>query len=644
MSESPAVESKESETEPHVRMCLLGSTAAGKTCFLAGLAILAEANRETPLQILATGDEKRKIQDLSASLRRQAWPIPTNTTEVLQLRVIFDRCIFDFVVVDYPGGDFLGALTLLEQDQIAELYEHYVNSDVLLLIVDPRVDIENYGSDDPEIREQTIKRQDALLTSIQNAYHKLNGAQAAPGTLRNRDVALVLTKVDEFPSLNSPNACREFCEKHASPLLAKLREHASDLAYFPLSAVGAVESLPNEDGGTRTRPAKVLAPHGYEEVFRWIADQRQRRRTTRVIKRVLAVVAPVAAALGLFVLWDYSVKQRGESILADPGKTTVERLSDTAKIYPWCFPDFRRQRTAVFDERLDELTHAVKVAKTEVALIDSERELRSLQDLQPGILLSKIERLQSQVTDQRQLMRFDRIRILYDQSDLAFPDEARVFLKDFSAGQYAESVKEKLSLWQDRERKAARAVVRDRPVIDADTLRLKGAEIRNYLSKHEDKETDAVRIRRAGDLASQFSQLINYRVGLKSSGSFDKERGHIVKIYRNGGVVAEFLSPDVATRKNWDNCHFNVDFIVGDKIRVELYETDYFDDLVAASEKSSGISLDLLDFRSDPKRYLTVETDWNNTLSDISVQFEIEQLSADDWSIVRDYLVPGERW
>ncbi len=37
-----------------VRVCLLGSEGSGKTCFLAGLAILAEPNRHTRITVSPT--------------------------------------------------------------------------------------------------------------------------------------------------------------------------------------------------------------------------------------------------------------------------------------------------------------------------------------------------------------------------------------------------------------------------------------------------------------------------------------------------------------------------------------------------------------------------------------------------------------
>ena len=64
-----------------IRVCLLGSEGSGKTCFLAGLAILGEPNRASPLTVTPTDQVTASyLDELANTLRRQEWPPPTNMT------------------------------------------------------------------------------------------------------------------------------------------------------------------------------------------------------------------------------------------------------------------------------------------------------------------------------------------------------------------------------------------------------------------------------------------------------------------------------------------------------------------------------------------------------------------------------------
>src|SRR5438552_2831878 len=88
-----------------VRVSVLGSPAAGKTCFLAGLGVLREADRDTPVQVIAAGATVDRLNELAADLRGRRWPPATTITELHELTVVVGGQALRCLIVDYPGED-----------------------------------------------------------------------------------------------------------------------------------------------------------------------------------------------------------------------------------------------------------------------------------------------------------------------------------------------------------------------------------------------------------------------------------------------------------------------------------------------------------------------------------------------------------
>ena len=75
----PTLARGKAATEEPIKVCLLGATGAGKTCFLAGLAVLSEPDRKSIIDVLhdnkGTADYLDSLQD---TLRSGNWPPPNN--------------------------------------------------------------------------------------------------------------------------------------------------------------------------------------------------------------------------------------------------------------------------------------------------------------------------------------------------------------------------------------------------------------------------------------------------------------------------------------------------------------------------------------------------------------------------------------
>src|SRR5271157_5039567 len=97
------------------RVCLLGSEGSGKTCFLAGLAVLGEPNRHTRVTVKPTDSVTVDyLDELSRTLRCQQWPPPTSMTTILNMTIGLRGKLIDVLIVDYPGEDFRTELRRLK--------------------------------------------------------------------------------------------------------------------------------------------------------------------------------------------------------------------------------------------------------------------------------------------------------------------------------------------------------------------------------------------------------------------------------------------------------------------------------------------------------------------------------------------------
>jgi hypothetical protein len=575
------------------------------------------------------------------TLRRREWPAPTNTVEIVELSILYDGRLIDLVVVDYPGEDFTQALRKLETDRIGRLYEHYCKADFFLLLFDPEVDVRGFDAAGPEQREQRIRRQDAFLQAIREIYLEQAGKNAA--RLRQIDVGVVLTKADEHPELQSAGSSKAFFKKYASPLLQKIRRQAAAVRVFPLSAVGAVQPV-SGNGEARRVPAAQLEPRGYEPILEWIIGRRDWRRRKPWIAGTAMIISVLLIALGFLIAWDWIGERHRLTTLADPNRTAIQKLQDTAGSHSWFFSGATRHRFALIDERIEQIKSLAGRAANEGILTDLEKEVKTLLELRPGISAAKLERLQSDVIERREGIRFEQVQSLYERDHPLFLREADRFVEDFPAGRNRDRVKVMIDAWGDKERRAFRQFVRGIVIANADSALQKAQHIRAYLKSYEKKDHDSERIRRAADLAVQFAQPVTYRVKLKTSGELDVPRYHRVIVVREGEEIRKFTSPDASTRINWDDASFQMEWKVGQPLRLELWESRHFyritDSKIAQLDDNQPLSIQIF----APETVLEPLPDWRAYVSEVFVRFEVEGLAKDDWQIIRDYLAPGDRW
>jgi hypothetical protein len=454
---------------------------------------------------------------------------------------------------------------------------------------------------------------------------------------------VVLTKADEHPELQSAGSSKAFFKKYASPLLQKIRRQAAAVRVFPLSAVGAVQPV-SGNGEERRVPTAQLEPRGYEPILEWIIGRRDWRRRKPRIAATAMIISVLLIALGFLIAWDCIGERHRLTALADPNRTAIQKMQDTASSHSWFFSGATELRFQVIDERIEQIKSLAGRAANEGVLTDLGKEIKTLLELRPGISAAKLERLQSDVNERREGIRFEQVQNLYERYDPLFLREAERFVEDFPAGRNVDRVKVMIDAYGDKERRDFRQFVRGIVIANADSARQKAQHIRHYLNRYEKKDHDSERIRRAAVLAVQFAQPFTYRVKLKTSGELDVPRYHRVIVVREGEEIRKFTSPVAATRINWDDASFQMEWKVGQPLRLELWESRYFyritDSKIAQLDDIQPLSIQIF----APETVLEQLPEWRTSVSEAFARCEVEGLSKDDWQIIHDYLAPGDRW
>jgi hypothetical protein len=611
-----------------IRLCMLGSEGAGKTCLLAGLAVLGEANRPGSFHLVIGDDRETQeyLNQLARLLRSQEWPPATNVTRVLRVRVQFEDQAMLLSILDFPGEDFRTALHQLDYQQAQELREHMLEADALLLVVDPFIDDLDpgrHGKKSPERMsphesERRLERLGALTNSLSEIIKELRSKQT-DGRGAFPDTAILLTKSDQLPwvkrwfFLRWVKRWRFLRRIREAPFYRTMKQLASHVRSFTISAVGSVAA---ETAGARPVPAPRLEPTGYEALFRWIVRRRQWSRRRPVLRRLARVVLPVLLVLGLVAgaLWS----QRA----------------------------VRQEQVRTSDERahraLDELSGQLESARTlaDVRFVDQELE-GLLSRTQDPSLKRSFQDLQKRARHKKEDLAYARVEDARSRGDWpSFDERAKEYLDELPSGARAEQIRG----WS-RERRAQsqeqdRQQVREVPTRGAAFLQRKARAILDYVQKYPD-DPDVEPMRRAALLAQLLDQQRGFEVRLLSAGQFTKKREFDVVIKIEDREACRFSSGSAKTEATWVAASCTVQWAPETRIRVEIEQFTWLNAITASAESAGPLGIELLGGR----RRLKAEPSWDESFEqEPYVHFRLEVREEIQWNLLHEYVYPGDRW
>jgi len=636
MSEKTAEISVTSGSKP-IRVCLLGSEGSGKTCFLAGLAVLREPNRHK--RITVRGKDRATVEfldEMQGTLRRQQWPPPTNMTTILNMSIGLGKTAIEVLIVDYPGEDFRNELMKLKRDRIKELHDHYADSEAILLLFDPDRDVRAVG--DLAHSDELIKRQMAHLEAIDELW-ATNSAQLACGRTKQVDVAIIVTKSDKESDLSDSSSVKRFFQKHAGRLDAKIRRRAHVVEYFPLSAIGHSVS-DARDGKAPILPGKELSPSGYEEILGWVLRRHQWRVWQPWFRRgIIAAILTCIVGLALFG-WQSLQQSDGLAILKDPKLSRVEKLERTQE----CSDTAVRQlRATVFSEEMATLSTNLDLATGSPAVEEVLGKADRLANMQPGAMLTQIDSLRQACRQKEEDILHQKLGDAYSSNALDFPDLAGRFLRDYPASPRCDKVRDLINKRRGEDEKRDRDRIDHIRVISADNLAQKGEDISKFVAKYQASLTgdEVKRMRRAAELARQFSEKNTYKVKLKQTSGLTDAYFQGVNLRIEGTMVKEYATSGKSREVNWDDDDIKIQWSAGQPILVtwrKLWSAGSWGNSDIATLHDDGpVALRIL----SGKQPLRVESDWVKLCPNSLIHFEVDGISEDDWKLFALYVFPG---
>ena len=634
--------------EEPIKVCLLGASGAGKTCFIAGLAVLSEPDRASIITVLhdnkSTADYLDSLQD---TLRSGQWPPPNNATFILDMTVIVEGRAIDLRIVDYPGEDFTGALRTLDIAEIDELYRFSKQAQIFLLLFSPHRDL---AADDADTATKTlIARQRAHLQAITQVWK--DRELGTPGEDKRShpvELGLVLTQCDRVPGLTSPRAAKKFFKSRAPNLASRLTDLAVSADFFGISVLGRpAEGDSTQITTTNSPPPEQLDPFGYESLFRWIRDYQDRHRMRRLRPRLVGGAISAVALLAIsFVLWK-SHSDHVRAVLTSD-RPPVEIIAETSG---WLLdPTTRRLRMDLIRATLQRLTDDVERASTPDEFERLDTELAKLNSADTETVHVQVSTLKQNLGTRTRYVLLMALKEDFQSTPrpLDFQSRCSSFVDRYQSGDEVDAVRRMLHEIGNEQLAVNRARLRGMPTRDSLDIAAKARQIIEFVNENDSTlaPEEASRMRRAADLARSFSERKNWKVAIKKSGGLTDEYAHLVLLgNKKLGSQELYVFDGVATGstkdKVWATDPAVFSWQSGEPITVTLRARGtVFGGWVAYQADDSSLAIGSLVGR----RNLLPRAGYEAYVRNPYVVFEVENLSSSDWEAVKAYISPGSDW
>ena len=641
---------------------LIGTEGTGKTCFLAGLAVLGlDPIGKTPFLIFPPDeDTKNYLNSLRDTLLNGSWMPPTNISTFVVFDVFFKRTktTLRLQMLDYSGEQFRKVYNELTPEEAQQSFsEHIEKSNVILLLLDAN-DLVSISHE--EHRRSLSEKIRAQFTAVWKEMGK------------ETDIGVLVTKSDTIPELKNAAAKRDHgaraAERFVKKYLGDFKETLRDIAkiegfqgignidnrkikFYPVSAVGATDA---ETG----RPTKDrLQPYGYNAIFQWVAERPDRVGCRWVLSIVLLGLVCVGVALGvaglLYKGGEVITVNRDEAFLVmmeSPNLSLFDKLEQANRYRP--FTEFMQEshRKAV-DEELDRQRERIARATDNRILDDIRSELARLEEQGVGGAENELRLLKDSVENKLVGYYYDRVKDAEETKSANFEAYANDFLDRYPNVLQAADVRTMLDQWNMDTMRTAKSLIHEIAVNTPSQLRSKMERMGSFLRDFENRLTpnEQEEMRQAMELARKFLESTDYTITLRQYGGFSYAEDINLNI-RIGNNAFTYESNGKVRTANPGKT-FNVRWRSGERIELEIQA--YAGRLYGGVEKVASVvssDADALTLLNGRRRLLPASSGWNwndpkyMAPGGYFVDCTIQRISPEQWRAYEKYIKPGNGW
>ena len=314
--------------EERLKVAIIGTSGAGKTCFIAAMRWLGECGSNARfISEGANGDSKNYLDDLHKKVN--TGEVPPGTPKEFKLE-FSERYVssegkppskIDFCLRDFKGGD----LSTLDAD--SPLLQSWTQCDLLMVLLD----IEHVQKQGAELQDNLRNLSSALMRKEMDAHQKR--------------LAIVVTQADKggfSVERHSPEEAEGFLDENLPVFFERIKEcHFKETKCFLLASIG-LEPEKEADGKSRVPEVdgkREWHPFGYEELFDWICAFQNEEASARFWAWFWAKSRPYVAVLAVLalggVIWRGVVfhgHTKAKSMYDDPNSTLEEKAKATLKM------------------------------------------------------------------------------------------------------------------------------------------------------------------------------------------------------------------------------------------------------------------------------------------------------------------------
>lgn len=315
----------DSPNEECMKVALVGTSGAGKTCFIAAMRWIGDCGADARfISVGANGNTKKYLDDLHEKVKEGAVPPGTPKEFELQFSERYAFCSgmppaqIDFSMRDFKGGD------LHDIDADSALFQSWAQSDLLVVLID----IEKVKSQGGELQDNLRDLSAVLIRNEMNASQKR--------------LAIVITQADKGGftcGQHSPEAAEKLLDENLHDFFERVKTCGfKETKCFLLASIG-LEPEKDDEGKSKVPEVdgkREWCPFGYEELFDWICAFQRQEEISRFYEGLWTKAKPYVVALAVLaiggVIWRgvvFHKHRRAVLVYNAPTSTLEEKAKAT---------------------------------------------------------------------------------------------------------------------------------------------------------------------------------------------------------------------------------------------------------------------------------------------------------------------------